>query len=170
MPKTKFQSVVFTLIMVFCMVFCMTVFTVADKLGGLSGSVFAAAIKEMWIEYAIVFLLVFFVVTRLAVKFAGRLFSPGEVKPIFNILAVQCFTVCMVVPAITLIAVFLHNGFTADWFCEWLTLAAKCFPAALCLQLFFVGPFVRFIFRLIFSGGTPRGSAAETHAKNGNIT
>lgn len=155
MPKTKFQSVVFTLIMVFCMVFCMTVFTVADKCGGLSGDVFAAAIKEMWIEYVIVFLLVFLVVTRLAVKLAGRLFAPSEVKPIFNILAVQCFTVCMVVPTITLIAVFLHNGFTADWFFSWITLAAKCFPVALCLQIFFVGPLVRFIFRHIFAEKKP---------------
>lgn len=37
MPKTKFQSLIFTLI--FCMVYCMTVYTVSLNSGGLSGLV-----------------------------------------------------------------------------------------------------------------------------------
>lgn len=55
MPKTKFQSIVFTATMVFCMVFCMTVYTIAMKFGGLSYTVFGLAIREMWMEYVIVF-------------------------------------------------------------------------------------------------------------------
>ncbi|MGN0969006.1 MAG: hypothetical protein ACI4O3_07015 [Oscillospiraceae bacterium] len=43
MPKTRFQSFIFTLLMVFCMVFCMTVYTIALKMGGLSYPVFALA-------------------------------------------------------------------------------------------------------------------------------
>ena len=43
MPKTKFQSIIFTLIMVFFMVFSM-------------------AIREMWVEYVVAFCLqIFFV-------------------------------------------------------------------------------------------------------------
>lgn len=48
MPKTKFQSIIFTLMMVFCMVFCMTAYTIALKMGGLSYTVFALAIKEQF--------------------------------------------------------------------------------------------------------------------------
>lgn len=59
MPKTKFQSIIFTLIMVFCMVFCMTCYTIALKMGGLTSQVFLLAIKEMWLEYVIVFCLIF---------------------------------------------------------------------------------------------------------------
>ena len=66
MLKTKFQSIIFTAMMVFCMVYCMTVYTLAMKFGGLDYSVFAFAIREMWVEYVIVFLLIFFVITRLA--------------------------------------------------------------------------------------------------------
>lgn len=66
MPKTKFQSIVFTAIMVFCMVFCMTVYTISMKFGGLSYKVFALAIQEMWVEYVVVFVLIFFMITRLA--------------------------------------------------------------------------------------------------------
>ena len=150
MPKTKFQSVVFTLIMVFCMVFCMTSYTIALKFGGLHYQVFALAIKEMWIEYCVVFVLIFFFITRLAQKLAFRIVDPKEDRPIFVILSIQCFTVCLIVPTITLFATFLHNGFTSDWFVQWIQLAFLCFPAALCLQVFFVGPFVRLVFRAIF--------------------
>ena len=150
MPKTKFQSVVFTLMMVFCMVFCMTVYTIALKMGQLSYQVFLLAIQEMWLEYIIVFCLIFFCITGLAQKLAFRILTPGADKPIFITLAIQCFTVCLIVPTITLIATFIHNGVTADWFPQWIQLAARCFPTALCLQVFFVGPLVRLIFRTIF--------------------
>ena len=59
MPKTKFQSVVFTAIMVFCMVYCMTVYTISLELGALSRQVFALAIREKWVEYVVVFALIF---------------------------------------------------------------------------------------------------------------
>ena len=150
MPKTKFQSIIFTAMMVFFMVYCMTVYTIALKFGNLSYQVFALAIQEMWVEYVIVFLLIFFVITKLAQRLAFRIITPGVDKPIFLVLAIQCFTVCLIVPSITLFATFLHNGFTADWFPQWIMLAARCFPAALCLQIFFVGPLVRLIFRTIF--------------------
>lgn len=150
MPKTKFQSIVFTAIMVFCMVFCMTVYIISMKFGGLSYKVFALAIQEMWVEYVVVFVLIFFMITRLAQRLALRIITPGIDKPIFMILAVQSFTVSLIVPSITLFATFYHNGFTADWFPQWIQLAAQCFPVALCLQVFFVGPFVRLVFRTIF--------------------
>lgn len=150
MPKTKFQSIVFTAIMVFCMVYCMTVYTIAMKFGGLSYTVFVLAIQEMWVEYVIVYLFIFFAITKLAQKLAFRIVTPGVDKPIFLILSIQCFTVCLIVPCITLFATFFHNGFIANWFCQWIQLACQCFPMALCLQVFFVGPFVRLIFRTIF--------------------
>ena len=136
--------------MVFFMVYCMTAYSIALKMGGLTYNVFLLAIKEMWIEYAIVFVLIFFIISKLAQKLAFRIVTPGVDKPIFIILSIQCFTVCLIVPTITLIVTFIHNGFTAQWFTQWIELAFQCFPVALCLQVFFIGPLVRFIFRLIF--------------------
>ena len=150
MPKTKFQSVIFTLMMVFCMVYCMTCYTVAIGMGGLSNQVFMIAIKEMWVEYVVVFVLIFFVITELAKKLTMRIITPGVDKPIFMILAMQSFTVCLIVPVITLFATFFHNGFTSEWFSGWIQTAVLCFPMALLTQVFFVGPFVRLVFRLIF--------------------
>ena len=60
MPKTKFQSAVFTAIMVFCMVFCMTCYTISMNMGRLSYLVFGLAIKEMWVEYVVVYVLIYF--------------------------------------------------------------------------------------------------------------
>ena len=150
MPRTKFQSVVFTLIMVFCMVFCMTVYTVALSAGGLEYYVFLEAIKDMWIEYVVVFILIFFIISPLAVKLGRKYVSPEKNSPLLMTVAIQCFTVMMIVPPITLFATFLHSGFTADWFTIWISTWAKCFPAALCIQVFYVGPLVRLIFRTIF--------------------
>ena len=87
----------------------------------------------------------------MAQKLAFRIVTPEADKPIFVILAIQSFTVCLIVPTITLIATFIHNGLTADWFTQWIQQAVLCFPAALCLQIFFIGPFVRLLFRTIFS-------------------
>lgn len=150
MPKTKFQSVIFTALMAFCMVYCMTVYTIALNYGSLSYQVFPMAIKEMWLEYIVVFCLIFFLITNLAKRLAFRIINPASTQPIYMILAIQCFTVCQIVPIITLFATLIHNGISADWFCQWIQLAVICFPMALCLQIFFVGPLVRLIFRNIF--------------------
>ena len=150
MPKTKFQSVIFTALMAFCMVYCMTVYTIALNYGSLSYQVFPMAIKEMWLEYIVVFCLIFFLITNSAKRLAFRIINPASMQPIYMILAIQCFTVCQIVPVITLFATLIHNGISADWFCQWIQLAVICFPMALCLQIFLVGPLVRLIFRNIF--------------------
>ena len=136
MPKTKFQSVIFTLIMVFCMVYCMTCYTVSVGMGGITSRVFAIAIKEMWVEYIVVFVLIFFVITEAAKKLTFRIITPGVDNPIFVILAMQSFTVCLIVPVITLFATFFHNGFTSEWFSQWLQTAILCFPMAFFTQVF----------------------------------
>ncbi|MBD9219859.1 MAG: hypothetical protein EGQ35_06050 [Clostridiales bacterium] len=94
MPKTKFQSIIFTAIMVFAMVYCMTVYNVSLKMGGLSYMAFYLAFKEMWLEYVVVYCLIFFIITNTAKRLTFRIIEPGSTQPIFMILAIQCFTVC----------------------------------------------------------------------------
>ena len=89
MPKTKFQSIIFTLIMVFFMVFSMTCYTISLNMGSLTPQVFSMAIREMWVEYVVVFCLIFFLITKTAQKLAFRIVTPGVDKPIFIILAIQ---------------------------------------------------------------------------------
>lgn len=150
MPKTKFQSIIFTVMMVFCMVYCMTVYTIALNFGSLNYRIFTLAIKEMWLEYAVVFLLIFFVITKNSKKLAFKVINPNNTQPVFVTLSIQCFTVCQIVPVITLFATLVHNGVTVNWFSQWIELVVKCFPMALFSQVFFIGPVVRFLFGIIF--------------------
>ncbi|MCD7956812.1 MAG: DUF2798 domain-containing protein [Lachnospiraceae bacterium] len=150
MPKTKFQSVVFSAMMVFAMVFCMTCYTVSFNLGGFSYKVLSIAIQEMWVEYVVVFLLIFFVITKIAQKLTARIIDREAVPGFVSILAMQTFTVAIIVPVITLFATFLHDGFTGLWFVQWIELWVKCLPMAFFLQVLYVGPLVRLIFRTIF--------------------
>ena len=109
MPKTKLESVVFSAMMVFCMVFSMTCYTGALRAGGVTYGLFAQSIREMWIEFAFVFLLVFFGVSRIAPRIALKLLHPRELPQILFTLVVQGLTVSMVVPAVTLFASLLHE-------------------------------------------------------------
>ncbi len=150
MPRTKLQDYVFTFIMVFFMVFCMTVYSISLQMGGFGTSILGMAIREMWLEYVIVFIIAHFFVSKSAVVLAKRIIDPAKSQPIFFMLAVQSFMVCQMVPLITLIATFLHGGAAGDWFGTWIQQVALCFPVAFCLQIFYVGPLVRLIFRTIF--------------------
>ena len=91
MPKTKLESVVFTALMVFCMVFSMTCYTGVLRAGGVTYGLFAQSIREMWIEFAFVFLLVFFGVSRIAPRIALKLLHPRELPQILFTLVVQQF-------------------------------------------------------------------------------
>ncbi len=170
MPKTKFQSVVFTLMMVFCMVYCMTAYTIALKTGELTNGIFLSAIQEMWVEYVVVFCLIFFFITKTAMKLAHRIIDPAAVHPVFIILAIQSFTVCLIVPIITLFATFFHNGFSFQWFSQWIQLVVLCFPMAFCLQIFFVGPFVRLLFRKIFKISETKNENMQGNVKNKSLS
>lgn len=150
MPKTKFQNAVFTAITVFFMVFAMTAYSIAIQTGELTYGTLLAALQEMWIEYVIVFLIVFLFMSKLAAKIAFRFMDPHTDKPMFITLAVQCCMVMLMVPTMTLIVNFIHNGFTADWLPRWLTQWAICLPMAFFWQIFYAGPVVRLIFRTIF--------------------
>ena len=158
MPKTKLESVVFTAMMVFCMVFCMTCYTGAIRAGGVTYGLFPAALREMWVEFVFVFLLVFFGVSRIAPRIALKLLHPRELPQILFTLVVQGLTVSMVVPTATLFAILFHGGLHLQFFPQWIQLAGLCFPAALILQVFYVGPLVRWLFRLLF-----RRTAQEKH-------
>lgn len=136
--------------MAFCMVFVMTVYNTALESGGLTYGTFLTALKGMWIEYAIAFVVVYFVVTRVAKKLTFKIINPQKDNPFFITLGIQCFTVMMMVPTMSLFVTFINHGFTADWFVLWLKSTVLSFPMAFFSQVFFVGPFVRWIFGLIF--------------------
>lgn len=159
MPRTKFQDLIFTIIMVLSMVYCMTLYNLAlDK--GFSGGSFFAALKAMWPEAAAAFIIQRYLVGPRVRKLVTGSFQPGTDKPIFILMTTAGLTVAFMAPIVTLFATLLHNGFTSQFPVLWLSRLAINFPFALCVQLFYVGPFVRFVFRTVFKKHLETVSAA----------
>ena len=76
MPKTKFQNVIFTLMMAFLMVYAMICYNISLNIGGMSNQVFLMAFGEMKIMWPVAFVLEFFIVDNLAHKLAFRMVTP----------------------------------------------------------------------------------------------
>lgn len=149
MPKTRGQSVFFTAITAWMMVYCMTVYNTVLATGEFTNYTFLIALKDMWIEYIIIFLLAFFVSGHIAKFFAFRVVQPGD-RPIFIIFAIQIFTVIAQVFFASFLALVHSHGYNANFLPNYITAYVKNFVMALPLQLFIVGPLARLIFRLIF--------------------
>ena len=75
----------------------------------------------------------------------------GEM-PFLWILLIRCsLTVCLMCPAMSLIASLLFKDYSSvGLIATWLQTAALNFPMALAWQIFFGGPLGRLVFRLIF--------------------
>ena len=147
MPKTKFEDVIFTAIMATVMVYGMIVYNVALNTGGIvNGFTFLAATHELVFMAPIAFVLEFFVVSKLAGKLAFTVMKPTD-RPQFITYAVSICICCIMCPTMSLIATVL---FKEPSFGEWIRTWAMNFPMAICYQMFYCGPLVRFIFRIIF--------------------
>jgi len=149
MPKTKFQSVVFTAITAWIMVYIMTLYNTVLASGSFTNETFLTALLGMWIEYVIIFLCAFFISSHAAKYFAFRVVKPGD-RPIAIIFAIQIFTVVCQVALASILGVYHGYGFTSQFIPNYLVTYCKNFVMALPVQLFIAGPVARWIFRLVF--------------------
>ena len=150
MPKTKIEDVIFTAIMATVMVYGMIVYNVALNTGGVvSGFTFLAATHELVFMAPIAIVLEFFVVSKFAGMLVFTVMKPTD-RPQFITYAVSICICCIMCPVMSLIATIL---FKEPSFGTWIRTWAMNFPMAICYQMFYCGPFVRLIFRLIFRRG-----------------
>ncbi|MCR5717086.1 MAG: DUF2798 domain-containing protein [Lachnospiraceae bacterium] len=149
MPKTKFQTIIFTILMTFFMVYVMICYNIALNLGGMSNQVFLMAFGELKIMWPIAFLLDFFLFAKPAEKLAFRMVTPED-RPIFMILAISSMTVCLMCPAMSFAATLLFKNPGSEVIAVWLQTTALNFPMAFFWQIFFCGPLVRHIFGVLF--------------------
>lgn len=149
MPKTKFESVIFTAITAWLMVYIMTLYNTALVSGTFMNATFLTALKEMWLEFVIIFLCAYFISSHLAKHFAFRVVKPGD-RPIFIILAIQIFTVISQVALASILGVWHGYGFTSQFVPNYLSVYCRNFIMALPVQLLLVGPIARALFRLMF--------------------
>ena len=123
MPKTKFQGVIFTILMVMVMVYAMVVYNIAFDQGGMNNQLFLLAFHE------------------------------------FPSMVISAITVCFMCPIMSFIATVLFQGVNGDLIANWLQIAVRNFPMALCWQIFYAGPLVRWIFGKIFRQSKEREAA-----------
>ena len=138
MPKTKFQDIIFTLIMVVVMVYALVVYNIALDRGGLTNEVFVMAFGELAVMGIAGFLLEMFIAGPLAKKLAFRIVTPGEDRMTAVILAVSAMTVCIMCPLMSLIATLLFKGVDSQVIAKWIQTTVMNFPMAFCWQIFFL--------------------------------
>lgn len=165
MPKTKTETIFFTFITAWMMVYLMTLYNFVLSSGNFTNATFLTALKNMWLEFIIIFICAYFISGRLAKYFAFRVVQPGD-RPIFIIFSIQIFTVVTQVLFASIIGTYHGYGFTADFIPQYLVTYCKNFIMALPLQLFLVGPAARFIFRNIFINNKISNKVCTIFSKN----
>lgn len=149
-PKTKWQSVVYGLLMTFFMVLAMELYNAARMAGGMTNACFKTAFREMVFMGPACIIISFFIMDRLAPKIAFRAVTPGKDHPVLVTVVRACVTVCLMCPSMSLLATAVFQGFDAEFLSKWLQTLVLNFPMALCWQVFFCGPLVRALFGLLF--------------------
>ena len=164
MPKTKFQGVIFGLLMSMTMAYGMEVYNVAIKLGydampggfsNMTNGVFLAALKEASYMWIIVFIFSNLWGNRIGRVLAGKIIRPETDNPFFITLIISACTVFIMCPSMSAAASVLFNIILAkapgsQFPAIWVGTVIKNFPMALIWNLFAAGPLTRLIFRSIF--------------------
>ncbi|MBU5479806.1 DUF2798 domain-containing protein [Blautia sp. MSJ-19] len=162
MPKNKFQEVIFTVIMVFFMVYFMICYNIVLNTGAMTNSVFLSAFHELIIMGPIAFILDLFIVSKLAFMCASRMVDFRNSHPFSKILAISVASIALMCPLMSLAATILFKNAGNQFIAVWFQTTALNFPAAFFLQLIYVGPLVRFIFRHIFRENEAAQNAAAS--------
>ncbi len=89
-------------------------------------------------------------------KLASKVFDPRATHSVLFETAIICATVGLMCPAMSFIAAWLYYPYYLGFniitlLANWLKLVCFNFPFAFFTQLFFIQPFVRKIFKLIFA-------------------
>ena len=153
MPKTKLQEFIFTILMVIAMIYTMICYNIALNIGGMGNEVFLAAFHELVFMGPIAFVLDFFIVAHIATKKAFAIVDMEKNHPFMLVVAISSISVAFMCPLMSLVATILFKNAGNQIVAVWLQTTAFNFPMAFFAQIFFVGPFVRFIFSKIIKVG-----------------
>jgi len=177
MPRNQFQKMIFALITVIITVHAYVFYSLyvvngetLMSLNGASGVIEAinrqggvymfGRFLPIWsvvlVEFCFAYCLEVLMGSPLSFKLASKIFDPCKDHPMIFESAVICATVGLMCPAMSFIASFLYYPYYAGFsfvalMAAWLKLMCYNFPFAFFTQLFFIQPFVRVLFQLIFS-------------------
>ena len=138
MSKTKFQEIIFTIMMVFMMVYFMICYNIALNVGGMTNQVFLDAFHELVIMGPVAFILDFVIVDL------------ENNHPFHLVIAISVVSIILMCPCMSFAATLLFKNAGSQIIAVWLQTTVLNFPMAFFLQLCFAGPIVRFVFGQIF--------------------
>ncbi len=115
----------------------------------------------LW-RFANAYLCAFFIASKTSKYFAFRVAKPTD-RPIFIILCIQTFTVCTMVPLMSLLGTIESSGITSNLIFIWLQTICLNFIIAYPLQILVVGPFCRFVFRHLFVSASQENEGKIEH-------
>ena len=176
MPRNQFQRMVFAFLTVVVTVHAYVFYSLYVINGGLFMELTGenhviAAIRAMggvsvfahpvpiWavilIEFVLAYSLEVLMGSPCSFKLASKVFNPANTHPVIFETAIICATVGLMCPSMSFIAAWLYypyyEGFNIfTLLANWLKLVCFNFPFAFFTQLFFIQPFVRTLFKLIF--------------------
>lgn len=108
------------------------------------------------VEFCLAYLLENVMGSPCSFKLACKCFHPAETHPVLFETAIICATVGLMCPTMSFLAAILYYPYNAMNFnfftllANWLKLVCFNFPFAFFTQLFFIQPFVRTVFKLVF--------------------
>ena len=160
MPKTKFQGVIFGLLMSYSMAYGMEIYNMAIKMGfnlqvggfsTMTNVVFWEAFKEALYMGIFVFIFSNLWGNRMGARFMERHCNPAKDNPYFCQLMRQAGTVAVMCPTMSLVAAILFNVILAGepvWQLPaiWVGTFLKNFPMAFFWNMFAAAPFTRWAF------------------------
>lgn len=176
MPRNQFQRMVFAFITVLITVHAYVFYSLyvvnGDTLMSVTGQpgvlsainsqggvyMFGRALP-IWVvvitEFVFAYVLEVLVGSPCSFKLASKVFDIRSTHPVIFESAIICATVGIMCPAMSFIASFLYypyyNGFNiVTLLANWLKLVCFNFPFAFFTQLFFIQPFVRTVFKVLF--------------------
>ena len=176
MPKNQFQRMVFAFITVLITVHAYVFYSlyvvngayfksvspvggVIDGINTQGGICAFGTLMPIWaivlIEFAFAFTLECTVGQPLSFKLAQKVFNPETTHPVLFECAIISATVGIMCPAMSFIASLIYYPYYSGFnfltlLADWLKLVCYNFPFAFFTQTFFIQPFVRTVFKLIF--------------------
>lgn len=176
MPKNQFQRMIFALITVVITVHAYVFYSLYVVNGSVlmeinnAGSVIAAINNQggvymfgrympIWaiilIEFCCAYLLEVVMGSPASFKLACKCFDPRITHPVIFESAIICATVGLMCPTMSFLAAFMYYPYYAGFsivtlLANWLKLVCLNFPFAFFTQLFFIQPFVRKVFKILF--------------------
>lgn len=152
MPKTKFQEVIFTILMAAVMVYGMVCYNIAVNTGDFTNHVFVAAFNELPIMTVVAVALELIFVGTLSKIVAFRLVDPAKSQPFFIVAAISVASVWIMCPCMSFAATVLFKGglLQREFLSIWIKTTVLNYPMAFFWQFFVAGPLVRLVFGLVF--------------------